>query len=518
MELVKIDASEYGITESKAQEISAQFKPMLDKMVELEKEANEVFKMKKGTPESEEKAKEVRLKLVKVRTGTAEIHKAQKAFYLAGGRFVDGWKNAQLFASQGLEEKLMEIESFTKRKEAERVEKLNVKRTKIIEQYINLEDVDLNFGAMSEEVWEAYLAKKKKDYEELKEAERQAEIQKQIQEAKKEEGAKRLKQLIPLANYLENDLASYDLVEMSQEIFEALMEGANRVKLEVDRKAEEQRLENERLKAEYEEKERRRKLISQLLPHFDGVCYMFQGIAYDGDVLFNLELKDFEKELKVIEGKVTKERARIEEEQKAEKEKNRRWGILNRMFKNCENGEYDYDGIKVKEDYALSLKDQDFDGLVERLKGEIQALKEKREERMTEANLYRGFIDADFEELLAMTDKAYQSVIKKAKEDKKAEDLRAKKAKEAQEEADRIIEAQRQQKLAEEQAEADRKAEEERLAKAGDKERMRAWVEGMLIKGLGAEGMADGSVKVAEDIIAKFGDFKAWALKQVEKI
>jgi hypothetical protein len=47
---------------------------------------------------------------MKIRTATLDIHKKQKAFYLAGGKFVDGWKNAQHFASMGKEEKLEEIE------------------------------------------------------------------------------------------------------------------------------------------------------------------------------------------------------------------------------------------------------------------------------------------------------------------------------------------------------------------------------------------------------------------------
>lgn len=45
MTLVKIDPKEFGLEESKAQEIAAQFQPMLEKMVELEKEFNEVVSL-----------------------------------------------------------------------------------------------------------------------------------------------------------------------------------------------------------------------------------------------------------------------------------------------------------------------------------------------------------------------------------------------------------------------------------------------------------------------------------------
>ena len=42
-EIVKLNPSEFGIEDSKAADIAAQFKPMLDKMVELENEYNEVI-------------------------------------------------------------------------------------------------------------------------------------------------------------------------------------------------------------------------------------------------------------------------------------------------------------------------------------------------------------------------------------------------------------------------------------------------------------------------------------------
>ena len=59
--IVKINASEYGLTETKAKEIEAMFKPMLDKMVELEEEFNQIagLEINEGTCY---KARELRLK------------------------------------------------------------------------------------------------------------------------------------------------------------------------------------------------------------------------------------------------------------------------------------------------------------------------------------------------------------------------------------------------------------------------------------------------------------------------
>ncbi len=170
-ELVKINPKDFGIEESKAKQIADQFKPMLDKMVELEEEANEVFKLDIESLEAAKQAKEVRLKYVKVRTGTSEIHKEQKAFYLQAGRFVDGWKNAQLFASQGIEEKLMQIEKYAENKEKERLENLQRERIILVEPY--LESVEaLNLSSMSEEVFTNFLQGSKTNYENKLESER----------------------------------------------------------------------------------------------------------------------------------------------------------------------------------------------------------------------------------------------------------------------------------------------------------------------------------------------------------
>lgn len=163
--IVKIDPREYGLEESKAADIAAQFKPMLDRMVELEKEYNAVIQLPIEDPATTRKAKELRLKYVKVRTGTAEIHKAQKAFYLAGGRFVDGWKNAQLFASEGIEKKLEEIEKFAEIKEAQRVAALQAEREAILAPY-NLENLQaLSLGHMTEQVWENFLTGTKANHQ-----------------------------------------------------------------------------------------------------------------------------------------------------------------------------------------------------------------------------------------------------------------------------------------------------------------------------------------------------------------
>lgn len=187
--IVKIDPKEFGLEEQKAAQIEAQFKPMLEKMVELEKEFNEITQLPIEDIQTAIKAKELRLKYVKIRTGTAEIHKTQKAFYLAGSRFVDGWKNAQEFASQGIETRLMEIEKHQENIEKQRIAKLEDERKVLLTPFTEI--MPMGLGAMQQEVFDNYLSGLKIAYAARIEAERKAEeerlakIQAEIEEQKR---------------------------------------------------------------------------------------------------------------------------------------------------------------------------------------------------------------------------------------------------------------------------------------------------------------------------------------------
>ncbi|MES2592364.1 MAG: hypothetical protein V4608_10795 [Bacteroidota bacterium] len=163
-QIVQINPAEYGVEESKATQIAEQFKPMLDKMVELEVEYNEVLKLDIDDVMTPFKAKEVRLKYVKVRTGTAAIHKTQKDFYLQAGRFIDGWKNAQLFASNGIEAKLEEIEKHYENKEKARIATINSERIALLLPY-DFDGSAMNLGTMEQNVWDNFLSGTKLNYE-----------------------------------------------------------------------------------------------------------------------------------------------------------------------------------------------------------------------------------------------------------------------------------------------------------------------------------------------------------------
>lgn len=273
-EIVKIDPKEFGIEDTKAADIQAQFQPMLDKMVELENDYNEVLALPVEEKETAKKARELRLKYMKIRTATLDIHKKQKAFYLAGGRFVDGWMNAQKFASLGKEEKLEEIEKYAENLEKQRLAELQQSRMEQLAPY-EVENLDsLNLSGMADNVWENFLAGTITNYEAKKKAEqeaREAEEKRLAEEAAERERVRlenerlkaeaealkalrdsRSKLISPYVQFLSDFNAT---LELSDEDFNAALQEAKIAKEAHDEK--------EKLKAEAEEAEKQRLIDEQ---------------------------------------------------------------------------------------------------------------------------------------------------------------------------------------------------------------------------------------------------------------
>lgn len=178
MELVK--ASDYGLEETKVKGIEEAFAPKIAEREELNKFYIGIIK-EELTPELSKKAGDLRRKLVKVRTGISEIHKTQKSFFLASGKFVDAWKNKETLPVLQMEEKLSEIEKYAENLEKERLENLQNERVNLISDYI--EDAEeRNLSSMDNDVWMSYLSTKKATYLDLIKSEKEAEERRVVAE------------------------------------------------------------------------------------------------------------------------------------------------------------------------------------------------------------------------------------------------------------------------------------------------------------------------------------------------
>jgi hypothetical protein len=239
-----IKPEEFGLEVNEAKQVQAVFVPMLEAISQLEDNYNNIVS-KEITPELTKEAKELRLKFVKIRTKTAEIHKKAKAYYLAGGRFVDAFKNAQLQASGEKEEQLKNIEEYYINLEKKRLQKLQEDRITEITPYVD--DVTaLNLASMADDVYLAYFNSKKKDYEDKIKAEKEAE--KARLKAEKEEKA-RIE-----AQRLENEKLKAE-AEAREKLLEKEREEARKKQEELEAKAKAEAEAREKLEAEKAQKE-----------------------------------------------------------------------------------------------------------------------------------------------------------------------------------------------------------------------------------------------------------------------
>lgn len=231
-------------TEQQEREINQAFSPIIDTFEALTKQYG-LLVTKELSEDLCIEAKELRNQLVKVRTGIAKIHKSQKAFFLAGGKFVDAWKTKETEPVTQMESKLKEIENHFILLEEERYDKRFSERLALIHGFGIIITEPLKY--MSEEMFQIYYDSKEKDYKlkqiELKQIE--AERLEKIEEAKAEQ--KRIKD--------ENEKLKTERAESEKK---AQKEEADRKRIE------DLRIVSENKKKATEEAERKKKEVIRL--------------------------------------------------------------------------------------------------------------------------------------------------------------------------------------------------------------------------------------------------------------
>lgn len=250
-EITKVDPKEFGLEPSETQTIEQAFMP---KIVERDalKTIYEGLITQELTPALCSDAGDLRRKLVKVRTGIAEIHKTQKAFFLAAGRFVDAWKNKETAPIEQMEENLSAIEKHFENIEKERKAKLRQERIDELARY-EVDGTLIMLGEMTDDVWNNYLAGVVLQYNNRKEAERKAEEERIAKEKAEAEERERIR--------VDNERLRKEAEAREKEI------AAERAKVEAERKAAEKKQRKEREAAEKklrEEREAREKAEAEI--------------------------------------------------------------------------------------------------------------------------------------------------------------------------------------------------------------------------------------------------------------
>jgi len=239
MELIKINPDQFGLSEIQATAIANKFLPILEEMQpHLDKYA-EIKDLDPADPTNSKQFKELRLKLVKCRTNAAKIHKDEKAYYLAGGKYVDSYKNEQLKITEPIEADLAGKEKYAEIQEMKRKELLRAERAEKLRKWECEEANNPALGEIADSTFEIIIAGAELAYKNKIEAEKQAEIDR----LKAEELAEQLRQE-------ENIWALYyqRLSDKEQSEFEA----SERIRLaELAQKQAEQEKEDAKYLAEY---------------------------------------------------------------------------------------------------------------------------------------------------------------------------------------------------------------------------------------------------------------------------
>ena len=251
--LVKIEAPELKeLEESRAEQIRKTFEPMAQMLEGFESEYDALVQKSKHGIDQEltKQAKQLRLKIAKVRIESDKLHKAEKRKYLIAGRAIDGVRNILKFAVTEREDNLKEIEEYYERKKQERLEKLQKERVEALSPYVeDAEERDLS--SMDQDVWDAYLAAKKKEYEDRIAAEKKAEEERLERERKEKWLRDRKDEWITerLADFADWEALTE---EATQEDFEKIRRTAAQAKEKYLAEQERIRKENERLEQERE--------------------------------------------------------------------------------------------------------------------------------------------------------------------------------------------------------------------------------------------------------------------------
>lgn len=164
LDLMAKPIEEQNISDDKALMLRKAFDPMLNTLDSIEEEYQSIIKMEINTHTCK-LARELRLRLVKVRTGTAGVHKEQKAEVLRLGRAIDGIKNVVEFAVVSKEDELEKIETYFERMVEQERELIRVERTQILAQFEGVNPEFYDLANMEPELFEKLVS----DQTELKE-------------------------------------------------------------------------------------------------------------------------------------------------------------------------------------------------------------------------------------------------------------------------------------------------------------------------------------------------------------
>lgn len=173
MQLTPIQPTDYGLSTEKAQNISMRFSPKELEFNALIQRYNTVLTM--DLDEALNDALALKKDYIAIEKSINEIHKAEKDFYLNGGRFVDAQKNRFIVHIAEHKKKLDEIIKYKELQKKAELKAIADARHLELNKYMS-DSSHIDVSSMSEEVYQAFLSVKIKEFQDAEELKKSNEI------------------------------------------------------------------------------------------------------------------------------------------------------------------------------------------------------------------------------------------------------------------------------------------------------------------------------------------------------
>ena len=220
--------SDYGLEETQATEITVGLSTIKKEREALIESFENVIQ-EEISEDNIPMFKALRIQIRDNRTkGILPWHKANKAYFYSGGKFVDEIKNREIQINERMEAALMSCEKHFEIQEENRLKELQSEREGLIAEFLFEGEEHREYAKMDDELWKAIFESKKKAHSEKLEAEAKAETERLAKEKAEEE-------------------ARLAMVAENERLTKAAAEKERIDKIESDKRAE---IEADRLKAE----------------------------------------------------------------------------------------------------------------------------------------------------------------------------------------------------------------------------------------------------------------------------
>jgi hypothetical protein len=292
----EVNPIEFGVEKKQAEELTSGLQTFRIEREQLIKQYEQVIKME-VTEENIKIFGDLRKQVKHNRTkGFENWHKTQKAFFLAGGRFVDAIKNKEIAVNFYMEERLEEAEKFFENQEKERKEAQRLQRYEELSKYTENAGM-YPLADISEEAFQELLKGARLSYEQA-EAEKAEQARRAREEAEKvNRYNKRIYELKPFEDVYSPD-DNLDLKEMSEADYQELLTALKDAKKAILEEQERIKKENEKLKQEAAAAAAKRSKRQTELTPFMSFIRDYEALISSSDEVYQKEIEGLKIALK----------------------------------------------------------------------------------------------------------------------------------------------------------------------------------------------------------------------------